>query len=78
MTNIHHGSPSCYTNNKCREKPCREAWARYNKEQRAIRGARPLPEGREHGVYTTYTNYGCRCTPCKKANTEQRKKRQEV
>lgn len=77
MTTIHHGSPSCYTNNKCREDACKAAWADYNREQRAIRASKPLPEGREHGVYTTYTNYGCRCTPCKKANTEQRKKKEE-
>lgn len=77
MTTIHQGSPSCYTNNKCREDVCKAAWAKYNKEQRAKRALQPLPEGREHGVYTTYTNYGCRCTPCKRANTDQRKKRQE-
>lgn len=78
MTTIqHHGSASCYTNNKCGTDECKAAWAKYNKERRAIRASLPLPEGREHGVYTTYTNYGCHCDECKAANTAHRKKKKE-
>lgn len=58
-----HGTLGCYTHWRCRCAQCREAWARYCREQKQRRAAEPTPD-HLHGTENGYGNYGCRCRAC--------------
>lgn len=60
-----HGTSGGYTNHDCRCDECRKANAIMQRETKARRLARPIPEHMQHGHHNTYLNYGCRCELCK-------------
>lgn len=72
-----HGSPSTYSNHRCRCVPCTGAWARAHLKWCHDRARRVPPH--VHGTENGYTNYRCRCERCKvghrEASAEKRRKK---
>lgn len=66
-----HGSYSTYVNHGCRCRPCRDANAKENADQRRRRHEAMVAGlvSPPHGKYSTYVNYICRCGPCTAAAT---------
>jgi hypothetical protein len=58
-----HGTPSGYTNHRCRCSECVAAWVGYHARWRA-ESKLSYPDDNRHGSASTYGNYGCRCQRC--------------
>jgi hypothetical protein len=65
-----HGTPTGYSNGRCRCKECRDSWSVYSVDTRHRRRASGLQPGDpRHGTDNGYSNYGCRSTTCAQNGT---------
>src|SRR6478609_7424101 len=72
-----HGSPSTYSNSKCRCAACRGAWAEYVGSLKEYRLRRLAADDPRHGKASTYGNWGCRCAPCTTAYSHETRARRK-
>ena len=68
---IAHGTPSSYSNHKCRCDECREAWNVACARKKRERVGMIMPTDMEHGRESGYQR-GCRCEKCKRAHADYR------